>query len=250
MLFFIVSGSLIACNNNQIRKNTGLVQQNLKGKVQTVTEITTNIDSAGNVKSDSTIKISDFNIDGYITTTTSKDANGNIIETQTIVLNADGTMSETKKSKDGKQISRFKVEVDNNGNYIGGKNYDSTNTQDSYVTDLKTNEYGLVYSGKEYTMNGKIKNSWDIKYDGPNYIGYTAIDSLGKTSQGSANLNEKGDIIKENYTFYEKDSAITKNYTYKYDTYDNKGNWTQRSAYDEKEKKSIIVKRVFAYYKD
>ena len=85
MLFFIVSGSLIACNNNQIRKNTGLVQQNLKGKVQTVTEITTNIDSAGNVKSDSTIKISDFNIDGYITTTTSKDANGNIIETQTIL---------------------------------------------------------------------------------------------------------------------------------------------------------------------
>jgi hypothetical protein len=99
-------------------------------------------------------------------------------------------------------------------------------------------------------MNGKIKNSWDAKYEGPNYVGYTAIDSVGKTSNGTAKLNEKGDAIKENYTYYEKDSAITKNYSYKYDSYDDKGNWTQRSTYDEKEKKESVVKRVFAYYKD
>jgi hypothetical protein len=99
-------------------------------------------------------------------------------------------------------------------------------------------------------MNGKVKNIWDAKYDGPNFIGFTATDSLGKTSQGVVKLNEKGDAIKENYSYYEKDSLITKNYTYKYDSYDNKGNWTQLSTYDEKEKKESIVKRVFSYYKD
>jgi hypothetical protein len=250
LLFFIVLVSFIACKNNQIRKNTGIIQQNLKGQVQTLTEITTNLDSTGNAKSDSTIKISEFNSGGYNTTVTLKDSSGKIIQIQTLVLNSDGTVNEMKKSKDGKQIYRFTAEVDKSGNYISGKSYDSTNNQDGYMADLKTNEYGIIYSGKEYFMNGKIKNSWDAKYEGPNYVGYTAIDSVGKTSNGTAKLNEKGDAIKENYTYYEKDSAITKNYSYKYDSYDDKGNWTQRSTYDEKEKKESVVKRVFAYYKD
>jgi hypothetical protein len=159
-------------------------------------------------------------------------------------------MKEMNKSKEGKQISRFTAEVDKSGNYTSGKNYDSTNNQDSYLADLKTNEYGIVYSGKEYFMNGKIKNTWDAKYEGSNFVGFTATDSLGKTSQGAVKLNEKGDAIKENYSYYEKDSLIAKNYTYKYDSYDDKGNWTLRSTYDEKEKKESIVKRVFAYYKD
>jgi hypothetical protein len=249
LLFFIVSATFIACKDNQHRKNTGIIQQNLKGKVQTLTEITINLDSSGNAKSDSTFKISEFTTDGYITTVTSKDSSGKIIQIQTLVLNADGTMKEMNKSKEGKQISRFTAEVDKSGNYTSGKNYDSTNNQDSYLADLKTNEYGIVYSGKEYFMNGKIKNTWDAKYEGPNFVGFTATDSLGKTSQGAVKLNEKGDAIKENYSYYEKDSLIAKNYTYKYDSYDDKGNWTLRSTYDEKEKKESIVKRVFAYYK-
>jgi hypothetical protein len=250
LLCFVVLVSFIACKNNQIRKNTGIIQQNLKGQVQTLKEITINLDSTGNAKSDSTIKISEFNSDGYVTTITSKDSSGKIIQIQTMVLNADGTMKEMNKSLDGKQISRFTAEVDKSGNYTNGKNFDSTNNQDSYLADLKTNEYGIIYSGKEYFMNGKVKNIWDAKYDGPNFIGFTATDSLGKTSQGVVKLNEKGDAIKENYSYYEKDSLITKNYTYKYDSYDNKGNWTQLSTYDEKEKKESIVKRVFSYYKD
>lgn len=250
LLFFIVSATFIACKDNQHRKNTGIIQQNLKGKVQTLTEITINLDSSGNPKSDSTYKISEFTTDGYVTTVTSKDSSGKIIQIQTLVLNADGTMKEMNKSKEGKQISRFTAEVDKSGNYTSGKNYDSTNNQDSYLADLKTNEYGIVYSGKEYFMNGKIKNTWDAKYEGPNFVGFTATDSLGKKSQGAVKLNEKGDAIKENYSYYEKDSLIAKNYTYKYDSYDDKGNWTLRSTYDEKEKKESIVKRVFAYYKD
>ena len=250
LLFFIVSATFIACKDNQHRKNTGIIQQNLKGKVQTLTEITINLDSSGNAKSDSTFKISEFTTDGYITTVTSKDSSGKIIQIQTLVLNADGTMKEMNKSKEGKQISRFTAEVDKSGNYTSGKNYDSTNNQDCYLADLKTNEYGIVYSGKEYFMNGKIKNTWDAKYEGSNFVGFTATDSLGKTSQGLVKLNEKGDAIKENYSYYEKDSLIAKNYTYKYDSYDDKGNWTLRSTYDEKEKKESIVKRVFAYYKD
>ena len=118
LLFFIVSATFIACKDNQNRKNTGVIQQNLKGQVQTLTEITINLDSTGNAKSDSTFKISEFNSDGYNTTVTLKDSSGKIIQIQTLVLNADGTVKEMKKSKDGKQIYRFTAEVDKSGNYI------------------------------------------------------------------------------------------------------------------------------------
>jgi hypothetical protein len=250
LLCFLVSASLTACNNKQTLNNTDLLHQNLKGKVQTVSEITINLDSDGNAKSDSTIKMIDFNSDGYITTITSKDSSGKITEIQTNALNTNGTVSEVKKSKDGKQVSRLTTEVDKNGNYIGGKSYDSANNQDGYMTDFKTNEYGIIYSGKDHLMNGKIKNSWDATYEGPNFIGYTATDSLGRKSNGSVKLNEKGDAINENYSYYEKDSAVTKNYTHTYDSYDNKGNWTQRLTFEDQVKKTIIVKRIFTYYKD
>jgi len=249
LLCILVSASLTACTNKQTPNNTSLIQQNLKGKVQTISEITINFDSTGNEKSDSTIKISDFNSDGYITTITSKDSSGSITEIQTIALNTNGTVSEVKKSKDGKQISRFKTELDKDGNYTGGKSYDSANNQDGYVTDFKTNEYGILYSGKEHLMNGKIKNSWDAKFEGPNFIGYNATDSVGRNSNGTVKLNEKGDAINEIYNYYENDKAVTKNYNHTYDSYDNKGNWTQRSTF-EQDKKTTIVKRVFTYYKD
>jgi ABC-type multidrug transport system fused ATPase/permease subunit len=36
LLFFIVSATFITCKDNQHRKNTGIIQQNLKGKVTVV----------------------------------------------------------------------------------------------------------------------------------------------------------------------------------------------------------------------
>ncbi len=251
MIIALLAVSLIACNSTQTRKNTDIIQQNLKGKVQTLEERTTNFDSTGKAKSDSAINISDFNAEGYITTYTSKDSSGKITVNQTIAHNADGTTSEVKNTKDGKQTFRVTIDVDKNGNYTGAKTYDSTNKQDSYYTDFKTNEYGITYAGKQHFMNGKLKNTFDMKYEGPNFVGGTATDSTGKISyQGTVKLNEKGDAIEEHYTTHEKDSTITKNLTYKYDSYDDKGNWTQRTTSDDKGKQITIVKRIFAYYKD
>ena len=247
----ILAVSLIACNSTQTRKNTDLIQQNLKGKVQTLEERTTNFDSSGKAKSDSTISISGFNAEGYNTTYTAKDSSGKITVSQTISHNPDGTTSEVKATKDGKQTFRVTIETDGKGNYTTAKSYDSTDKQDSYYTDLKTNEYGITYAGKQYFMGGKIKSTFDMKYEGPNFVGGVATDSTGKPSyQGTVKLNEKGDAIEEHYTTHEKDSTITKNPTYKYDSYDDKGNWTQRTTTDDKGKKTTVVKRTLTYYKD
>ena len=246
---------LIACNSDQktteIRKNTDLIQQNLKGKVQTLEERTVNYDSTGGIKADSTLSSASFNEEGYITNYTSKDSSGKTTFEQTISHNADGTFSEVKNTKDGKQIFRLVTEVDKNGNYTGGKTYDSTGNQDGYYTDLKTNEYGIVYAGKQHFMNGNIKGTFDRKFEGANFVGGTSTDSTGKiTYQGTVKLNDKGDAIEEHSTTREKDSTTTQNLTYKYDSYDDKGNWTQRTTYNDKGKPTSILRRIITYYKD
>jgi hypothetical protein len=247
--------SLLACNSNlkttEARKNTDLIQSNLKDKVQSLEERTVNFDSTGRMKADSTANISSFNEEGYITNYISKDSSGKTTLEQIISHNADGTVSEWKNTKDGKEVFRLTTEVDNKGNYTGGKTYDSTGKQDSYYTDLKTNEFGIVYAGKQHFMNGKLKSTFDMKYDGSNFLGGTATDSTGKTSYvGTIRLNDKGDAIEEHSTTREKDSTKTQNLTYKYDSFDDKGNWTQRTAHNDKGKPTIMVRRIFTYYKN
>ncbi len=245
---------LLACNSNQkttARNNTDLIQSNLKDKVKTLEERNVNFDSVGRVKPDSTFNTTNFNEEGYITEYTSKDSLGKTTLDQTVSHNADGTVSEWKNTKDGKQVFRLITEVDKNGNYIGGKTFDSTGKQDSYYTDLKTNEYGIVYAGKQHFMNGKLKSTFEMKYEGSNFVGGTSTDSAGKTSyEGTLKLNDKGDAIEEHSTTREKDSTRVQNLTYKYDSYDDKGNWTQRTAYNEKGKPTAIVRRIITYYKN
>lgn len=247
--------SLLACNSDQrtiqVRNNTDLIRQNLKGKVQTLDDRTVNLDSIGRSKADSTVNTTSFNEEGYVTNYTSKDSSGKTIFEQTISRNADGTFSEVKDTKDGKLISRLVSEIDKNGKYSGGKTYDSTGKQDGYYTGLKTNEYGIVYAGKEHFMNGNIKATFDSKYEGAHLVGNTYTDSTGKTNyENTVKLNEKGDAIEEHSTTREKDSTKTQHLTYKYDSYDDKGNWTQRTTYNDKGKPTVILRRTITYYKD
>ena len=100
-------------------------------------------------------------------------------------------------------------------------------------------------------MDGRVKSTWDFKYDGPIYVGGSSTDSTGKMSYtGSVKVNDKGDPIDEMSTTRQKDSTKTERMTYKYDSYDDSGNWTQRTTYNEKGKSSKIVKRTFIYFKE
>ena len=56
-------------------------------------------------------------------------------------------------------------------------------------------------------------------------------------------VNEKGDVVEMNSTYLNKDSTIQDKETYTYESYDDKGNSTQRTTYDKKGKESKITKR-------
>jgi hypothetical protein len=257
LLFLLTISLLIGCNDSakvkavSMPKNSDLTQQNLKGKVQQYEETSHTIDSTGVNKKDSLMNINEFDEKGYQTKNSTKDSLGKIHTEQTMTHNENGTFTEVISLKDGKQTFKLVTEFDKDGKYTGGKSYDSTGKQDSYYTDLSTNEYGIVYAGKQHFMDGRIKSTWDLKYDGFIYVSGTSTDSIGKVSySGSVKVNDKGDPIEEISTTREKDSTKTEKMTYKYDSYDDQGNWTQRTTYNEKGKPSKIIQRSFTYYKD
>lgn len=255
----VAAALLTGCNNApkttataEAPKNTDLIQQHLQGKVERLTETTYTADSAGNMgKMDSVIGVTDFDEKGYMAKYHEQDSAGKVHMEQIATHNPNGTFREMTSTKDGKQTFKLVTETDSSGNYTGGKTYDSTGNQDSNYKDLRTNEYGIVYAGKRYGMNDKLKETFDMQYDKTNYLGGKTTDSTGKaTYEGSVKVNDKGYPVEETATTRQKDSTKTEKKTYKYDSVDEKGNWTRQTTYNEKEKPAKIVKRTYTYYKD
>ena len=226
-----------------------LVQQNLKGKVKSITETTMNIDSTGAEKQDSLITSISFDEKGYQTAYMKKDSSGKVVSEEFATRNDAGVVTEFGSKKDGKIVSRVETEISEDGKYLGGKRYDSTGKQDGYYKDLMQNEYAIVYSGKLFDMNDKLKETFDMKYDKNHFLGGKVTDSTGKTTyEGTAKVNDKGDMSAEEYTYIAEGQSKAEKKTYKYDNYDDKGNWTQRTTYDGKDKPTQVVKRSLMYY--
>ena len=245
-----------SCDNNTKNDTTeetamtsDLVQQNLKGKVKSITETTTNIDSTGVEKQDSLTNHTSFDEKGYQTAYLKKDSSGKVVSEEFASRNDAGLVTEFGTKKNGKIISRVETEISEDGKYLGGKRYDSTGKQDGYYKDLMQNDYAIVYYGKLFDMNDKLKETFDMKYDKTHFLGGKVTDSTGKaTYEGTAKVNDKGDMSEEEYTYVEDGKSKTEKKTYKYDNYDDKGNWTQRTTYDDKNKRTQVVKRSLVYY--
>ena len=134
------------------------------------------------------------------------------------------------------------------GKYTGGKNYDSSDKQDAYFTDLVNTDYGQVSSGKQHFMDGRVKNTFSSNFKGPLYIGGSSTDSTGKTDYtGTVTLDDNGDAVSETVTTMINGVAKTETSTFKYEL-DEKGNWIIRTTINDKGKPTKITKRIITYY--
>ena len=247
---------LVSCkNNNQQQtpaKNTDLVQQNLKGQVKQTTDTPYKTDSSGNMAAlDSCcIETQELNDSGYVTKYYTKDNKGTTKTDQTLTHYTSGAFKEVTTMNDGKLSSRLVTTLDNNGNYNGGYNYDSTNKKDGYYTDLKQNDFGEVYEGKLHKMDSTLKYQWQSEYDkNAQYLG-GHTDSAGKVIYSNATtLDSSGNPVEVITMSMAKDSAKYDTTLYRYDKYDEQGNWIQRTALNASGKPTKIIKREITYYK-
>lgn len=262
-VFLLLCGAtlLTACNNSMTKAkttgngdsamamNTDWLQQNLKANVKNIAESSVAVDNSGKEKPDSLTAYTDFDDKGYQTLSQTKNKEGKVTSEDFISRRPDGVVTEFGTKKNGKMVSRVVTELDKDGKYVGGQHFDSTGKQDSYYKDLMQNEYSIVYAGKQYGMNNKVRETWNMKYDKNHFLGGKNTDSTGKaTYEGTAKVNDKGDISEEDLMYVEKGKTKNEKNSFKYDSYDNKGNWTQRTKYNDKGKPVQITRRSLTYY--
>ena len=258
--YFYIAGAaflIASCKQKEtdsagLVKNTDLIQQNLKGNVERIEETSYRVDNSGKQSAmDSLINVSEFDRKGYQTRTSGKYSNGTIKQERTIAHYNNGAVKEVVSKTDGKQTFRMEIIIDRNGNYVMAKSYDSAGKINSYYKDLAQNEYGQVLTGNQYTTGNSLKSSFQTTYDGPNYTGNTNKDSAGNVIYSvKAILNKKGDPAELTTTSTKKDgSTSVEKITYRYDQYDNNGNWIQRTTLNEKGIPVKVVKRTIRYFK-
>jgi hypothetical protein len=257
LLFLLSTGMLLfACNTVSTKEtsatNTDLIQQNLKGKVQSLTEQSYTVDSTGTMKKDSVMYVSDFDEKGYSNKVQTKDSAGNVKEETLITRYDNGTPKEITTKANRKQTKKFVIALDSNKKFSLVNVYDSTDKMTSYYKEITQDQFENVLGATEYTPENKLKSSFTQTYTNGHFAGTVGKDSTGKdTYRSGYKLDDKGNpIIEEETNFYKKDSIKTVLTTIKYDSFDDKGNWTQRTQYNDKNKPIKIVKRTLTYYKD
>ncbi len=255
----VASLIVFSCNESkkETPKNTDWLADNLAGRVEQTTDSTYKTDSTGKVgELDSCCVVSTkYDDKGYSSGYTSVDKAGTDHEEGTFTHDETGLFTGQKFTKNGKQTSSLTVE-NKDGKPVVAKSFDSTNKMDFYYTDITVNDYGRLTGFKQFKPDSTLKSSMTFNYNNQFLKDQSAKDSVGKeTSYYAQTFDDKNRVIESTYKEIKtdstkKDSTITTVTKYSYDTFDDKGNWTQRTEINEKGKSVKVVKRTITYYKD
>ena len=257
LLLLIITGMILfSCNNSTkettVAKNSDWTVQNLKGMVKSLEQTTYTPDSTGKLgEMDSCCITTDqFDEKGYVSSSVKKDSKGNAGETTTMTHHDKGQMKSIANSKNGKPTGGMEIGVDKDGKYNTAMELDSAGKMSYYYTGLTEDDYGAVTSGTRHKKDSSVDGVFKSEYIKGMQVGNSYIDSSGKQVYTSKNeLNNKGDIVKTTETNVVKDSSTTTVTTYTYDSWDEQGNWTKRTTYNDKGKATKVTKRAIIYYK-
>ncbi len=242
----------MANQSQETAKNSDWLADNLSGKVEQITDSTYKADGTGKLgELDSCCVVSTrYDEKGYSSGYTSIDKAGTDKEEGAFTHDDKGLFTGQKVTKNGKQTSSLTVQNEN-GKPSVARSFDSTDKMDFYYTDITTNDYDRLLGFKQYKADSTLKMSSAFTYDNQFYKGQTSKDSVGKETYSSAvKLDDKNNIAESTEKTVTKDSTINKTTKYRYDSFDDKGNWIQRTEMDETGKPVKIVKRTITYYKD
>jgi hypothetical protein len=253
----LLAGSIIvfSCNqvNKEIPKNADMLADNLKGHVEQTIDSTFKTDSTGKIgEQDSCcVIIQKYDELGYATQNNSNYRDGTENYKTVFTHDDKGNVKSVRNTKNGKLISSISVYVGNNGNYSGARSFDSTGKMDSYYTNLTSNDYGQLTSFRQFKPDSTLKMSVTSTYAKQLFTGNRVKDSSGKETYSSKiTLDDKNNVIENITTEVTKDSTINKTIKYRYNSFDDKSNWTQRTQMDENVKPVQIDKRTITYYKN
>jgi hypothetical protein len=246
-LLFVIC-LLISCTRKQsIKYLTDLEQANIKGNVIKLVTETYNVDSLGQIGKLESFTIEIFDIHGNTITDTAKDFIEKTEIVEFLIFNKNGSLSSSSTYENGKKQSKMLLKY-NDSKCIVVEIYDSNDKIVSYYNNIQQTEFGLLLSMNSYDTNGKLTMSYANDYDSIYQISGTAKDSTGMlTSQVKIHLTDKKypeNMLEVNYF---KDSTVKNYLSYKYETWDTKGNWIHQIIFNDNGKPIKKVKRIFSY---
>ncbi len=244
-----------SCNQKkqEISKNADILADNLKGKVEETKETDYKADSTGKIgDQDSCCMVTvKYDEKGYIEGYTSDNKAGTQKEEGVFTHYDNGAMKSVKNTKNKKLVASISIQTDKDGKYSGAKESDSTDKPSFYYTDLKENDYGQLTFFNKYKADNTLSSTMSSNYDKQYFKSNEVKDSIGKiTFSSSVKLDDKNNIVERTTKTVVKDSTKNKVEKFKYVSFDDKGNWTERIQMDENGKPVKITKRAITYYKD
>jgi hypothetical protein len=259
--FLVMVIVVLSCNETKKQeapKNTDWLADNLSGGVEQTTDSTFKADSTGAIgELDSCCVVSTkYDAKGYSSGYTSVDKAGTDRQEGTFTHDEKGLFTGQKFTKNGKETSSLTVQ-NNDGEYSGAQSFDSTNKMDFYYTDITANDYGRITGFKQYKADSTLKMSMSFNYNNQFLKDQSAKDSSGKETSSYAQIfDDKNNVVESTYKQVKTDSATKKDSTittvtkYRYDSFDDNGNWTQRTEMDKDGKPVKTVRRTITYYKE
>lgn len=190
----------------------------------------------------------EYNEDGNLVKQVSTNKEGKVTEEETTTIHENGLRVSSTTMRDGKKTRHMELNVNDSGKYTGGKVLDSANQLQMFYTDLVANDYGQPVSFTLYNKDSSIMMKEIAKYNGNKVLNYVQTDKDGKEIARYENkYNDKGEMT-EQVVIEKSENGEQKNITrHTYDEYDEKGNWTKTTRWDDKGKALGVMKREFTY---
>jgi hypothetical protein len=261
LIIFFLPIMVISCKNSDKTSNessetvemerTNLANAHLNGKVKAIEETPYTPDEDGNIgEIDSCcIKIREYNDKGFRTKNIEKNKAGNITAVNVVEHTETGKFKSSTWTENGKEVWKRVVTRDENGKVVQAVDTDSTNQVTRIHKGEVYNEYNQPVSGKSFMSDNTYLGTWSWKYVDGLRTGRTWIDSSDvQRVNRTGEVNDKGWLSRVvDVRVNETDDTVTTIETYTYDSFDETGNWTQRTEFND-DKPVKVLKRVYTYY--
>ena len=167
---------LVSCNQSE--KKNDLTEENLKGKVKSITENTYEavdkfgqiekgdvlVDSSAVYTDDGRFKI--YNEKGNKIEENYYNSNGSLIYKNTYKYDEKGNkIEENYYNSNGRLYSKTTYKYDEKGNMIEDNFYDSDDGSLIYKTTYKYDEKGNIIEENHYDSNGRLDSKYTYEYD-------------------------------------------------------------------------------------
>jgi hypothetical protein len=224
---------------------------NLKGRVEKVTEIPYSVDSSGKISTPDSCCVSILAYDekGYRTMETSEDILGKGMNGHFYTKrHTNGRAKEIQFMVNRRVVSTLSGTLTSDGHYGTAQVYDSTGKLLSFYKDVEVNSYGKIISMKNYKPDSTLQQIIVNNYEEQFWLGGFVKDSSGTEMLSTLiKLNESRFPSEVVQTQVVDGKPLVVHTKYIYDQFDEHGNWIQRRELNEKGEVRKITKREIRY---